>query len=91
VGDAYDEDWMKAMRNKDEVGPHLLIIDVLWPTLYCFISGRVWLVVAQTKLDEGTDEVPVSIRRNYKTATFLLERLLPRTKAHARKPCFLVR
>ncbi|MBR7889579.1 acyl-CoA dehydrogenase C-terminal domain-containing protein [Marinomonas sp. A79] len=73
---------MKAMRNKEEVGA--ASVD------YLMFSGYVVLAyfwarmaaVAQTKLDEGTDEVAFYTAK-LQTATFYYERILPRTRAHA--------
>ncbi|WP_191600554.1 acyl-CoA dehydrogenase C-terminal domain-containing protein [Marinomonas algicola] len=72
---------MKAMRNKDEVGAASFD--------YLMFSGYVVLayfwanmaIVAQNKLDAGTDEVGFYTAK-LQTATFYYERLLPRTRAH---------
>jgi alkylation response protein AidB-like acyl-CoA dehydrogenase len=72
---------MKAMRNKDEVGA--ASVDYLMFSGYVVLA-YFWArmaVVAQTKLDEGTDEVGFYTAK-LQTATFYYERLLPRTRAH---------
>ncbi|RDL43492.1 acyl-CoA dehydrogenase [Marinomonas piezotolerans] len=72
---------MKAMKNRDEVGA--ASVD------YCMYSGYVTLayfwarmaLVAQQKLDEGTDE-EAFYKAKLQTAKFYFERILPRTKGH---------
>ena len=72
---------MKAMRNKDEVGA--ASVDYLMFSGYVVLA-YFWArmaIVAQTKLDEGTDEVGFYTAK-LQTATFYYERLLPRTRGH---------
>jgi hypothetical protein len=72
---------MKAMRNKDEVGA--ASVDYLMFSGYVVLA-YFWArmaVTAQTKLDEGTDEVGF-YKAKLQTATFYYERLLPRTRSH---------
>jgi len=72
---------MKALRNKDEVGAASFD--------YLMFSGYVVLayfwanmaITAQTKLDEGSDEIGFYTAK-LQTATFYYERLLPRTRGH---------
>lgn len=81
-GDVTMKIGMKAMRNKDEVGA--ASVDYLMFSGY-IVLAYFWArmaVIAQTKLDEGTDEVGFYTAK-LQTATFYYERLLPRTKTHA--------
>ncbi|GAA0829031.1 phenylacyl-CoA dehydrogenase [Marinomonas arenicola] len=73
---------MKAMRNKDEVGA--ASVDYLMFSGYVVLA-YFWArmaITAQTKLDQGSDEVGFYTAK-LQTATFYYERLLPRTRAHA--------
>ena len=80
-GDVTMKIGMKAMRNKDEVGA--ASVDYLMFSGYVVLA-YFWArmaVTAQTKLDEGTDEVGFYTAK-LQTATFYYERLLPRTRSH---------
>ncbi|MBJ7537445.1 acyl-CoA dehydrogenase C-terminal domain-containing protein [Marinomonas transparens] len=81
-GDVTMKIGMKAMRNKEEVGA--ASVDYLMFSGYVVLA-YFWArmaIVAQNRLDEGTDEVGFYTAK-LQTATFYYERLLPRTKTHA--------